>query len=656
MTEGVHWQEINEKYLAAALKWLRARLSRMITDAPREQEEVRIAKEAMRSAASIEPGPALPILAQQFGLSQFEENVLLLCAALELDTRIAELCAASQPDAARTFPTFALALACFDEPAWEALSPHRPLRYWQLIEINQPGPQPLTTSALRADERVVNYIKGLNHLDDRLTPYLFALETEASPSALPESLAQVARRGLSQIASGLDKSPLEIIQLVGPDGGSKRAVAREMASHLGLALYRLPVDLLPAQIAELETLARLWQRETILTPVALYLDALEGRESPSTEAGAGVSPLRRLLARLDGLLFLDTRHTRAQLGRSSIVLDVERPTTAEQRASWNRFAPQAVPAQLAAQFNLNQTGIERIGGVVGQGDRPELQDYWDACRLRTRPNLDMLAQRLTPKASWDEIVLPQEQMRLLREITDQVRRRTQVYEDWGFRDRMNRGLGISALFSGESGTGKTMAAEVIANELRLDLYRIDLSAVVSKYIGETEKNLRQLFDAAEAGGAILFFDEADALFGKRSEVRDSHDRYANIEISYLLQRMEAYRGLAILATNLKNTLDMAFLRRLRFVVHFPFPGPEERAAIWEGIYPATTPVAELDTSRLARLQLTGGNIHNIALNAAFLAARDGGQVTMPLILQAARSEYRKLERSVDEREFVWPEE
>jgi SpoVK/Ycf46/Vps4 family AAA+-type ATPase len=218
---------------------------------------------------------------------------------------------------------------------------------------------------------------------------------------------------------------------------------------------------------------------------------------------------------------------------------------------------------------------------------------------------------------------------------------------------MSRGLGISALFAGDSGTGKTMAAEVIATHLRLDLYRIDLSAVVSKYIGETEKNLRRLFDAAEMGGAILFFDEADALFGKRSEVKDSHDRYANIEINYLLQRMEAYRGLAILATNMKSALDQAFLRRLRFVVNFPFPGVAERKAIWQKVFPSGVPRADLDYDRLARLNVAGGNIYSIALNASFMAARASSAVTMPLVLEAARAEFRKLERPINEMDFRW---
>ena len=220
---------------------------------------------------------------------------------------------------------------------------------------------------------------------------------------------------------------------------------------------------------------------------------------------------------------------------------------------------------------------------------------------------------------------------------------------------MNRGLGIGALFAGRSGTGKTMAAEVLANALRLNLYRIDLSAVVSKYIGETEKNLRRLFDAAEDGGTILFFDEADAIFGKRSEVKDSHDRYANIEINYLLQRMEAYRGLAILATNMKSALDAAFMRRLRFVVNFPVPTSAERRLIWQKVFPAEVPTAGLDFDRLARLNLTGGNIHSIALNAAFLAARAALPVTMPVVLDAARTEFRKLERPINEADFRWRE-
>jgi SpoVK/Ycf46/Vps4 family AAA+-type ATPase len=245
-------------------------------------------------------------------------------------------------------------------------------------------------------------------------------------------------------------------------------------------------------------------------------------------------------------------------------------------------------------------------------------------------------------------VLPEHQRQILREIAAHVRQRTTVYERWGFGSRGMRGLGISAMFAGPSGTGKTMAAEVLANELHLDLYHIDLSQIVSKYIGETEKNLARVFDAAEEGGAILLFDEADALFGKRSEVKDSHDRYANVEVSYLLQRMESYRGLAILTTNMKQALDTAFLRRLRFVVQFPFPESGQRADIWRKAFPARTPVQDLDIDKLARLNIAGGNIRNIALTGAFLAAEEGSPVRMKHLYRAAKSEYAKLEKPLTE--------
>jgi SpoVK/Ycf46/Vps4 family AAA+-type ATPase len=247
-------------------------------------------------------------------------------------------------------------------------------------------------------------------------------------------------------------------------------------------------------------------------------------------------------------------------------------------------------------------------------------------------------------------VLPEPQLTALQQIATQVRQRTRVYHEWGFGQRLARGLGLAALFTGESGTGKTLAAEVLASELSLDLYRIDLSSVVNKYIGETEKNLRRVFDAAEDSGAILLFDEADALFGKRSDVKDSHDRYANIEVSYLLQRMEAYRGLAILTTNLKSALDPAFQRRLRFIVHFPFPDAGQREAIWRRSFPAGAPASDLDYRKLARLQITGGSVRNIALNAAFLAADAGGPLTMQHLLQAAHVESSKLERPLSEAE------
>jgi hypothetical protein len=440
--------------------------------------------------------------------------------------------------------------------------------------------------------------------------------------------------------------------MLGADGQSKRLVARQVADVMQRQLYGIAADELPTNQADLELFARLWQRESLLLPLALYVEA-QSNDSP--EAWRALDRFLTRAANSNGLLILGVRDAMPELASPSFTVDVGKPALTEQRDVWlHLLSDERLANQLASQFNFN---LPDIVAIANQAEAGSADDVWELCRAKTRPRLDTLAQRLSPKATWDDLVTPDEPGRLLHAIADQVRNRATVYEDWGFARRMNRGMGISALFAGESGTGKTMAAEVIANDLRLDLYRIDLSAVVSKYIGETEKNLRRLFDAAEDGGAILFFDEADALFGKRSEVKDSHDRYANIEINYLLQRMEAYTGLAILATNMKTALDPAFMRRLRFIVTFPFPSPADRKRMWLQAFPPETPVEQtypgtaVDFDRLARLSLTGGNIHNIALNAAFLAARDRSPVTMPLLLTATRSEFRKLEKPINEADF-----
>jgi len=664
MSELAQWQKGNEEYLAAALNWLRLVLSRHMSqdesgaDAITD-EQMAEARAAMLAAEKTEPPPALLIAARQFGLSSFEREVLLLSTAMELDTRVAYLCARAQDDPNKGYATFALAFSIFEQPSWDALSPERPLRYWRLIEINQPNVQPLSVSAIRADERIVSYIKGLNYLDDRLTPLLIPLELE-SREDLPASQQELVCTIVSNLTQATPGAALPVINLLGSDQASKQSIASRATSMLGLHLYRLPAELLPRQAAELETLARLWQRESTLLPVALYLDA---RETDRAAQGDGsAQPINRFLTRSNGVFFLDTLDLWPSLNRLAVAIDVNKPTAAEQQTAWRLALGEAAadnPERLAGQFNLDLTAIAHCACTVLAGAVPEgseLKDrLWTACLARTRPQLDNLAQRLEPRAAWADIVLPPVEKNLLRQIADQVGNRTRVYNEWGFARKMNRGLGISALFAGDSGTGKTMAAEVIANELRLNLYRIDLSAVVSKYIGETEKNLRRLFDAAEDGGAILFFDEADALFGKRSEVKDSHDRYANIEINYLLQRMETYRGLAILATNVKSALDTAFVRRLRFIVDFPFPGLVERKAIWRGVFPPEAKTRGLDFDRLARLNLTGGNIHNVALNAAFLAVRSDKAVSMPLVLDAARAEFRKLGRPLSESDFRWEE-
>lgn len=664
------WFEENNRYLAASVQWLRLRLRRLVPDetapaqrvavpdatGPQPEDQLAEAASARAEAAKMDPPPALVLLAQRFGLSDFERDTLLLCAAVEFDPALASLYARAQGNPSLNFPTFALAMTAFEDPRWDALAPHRPLRYARLLEINQPSAVALTSSPLRADETIVNFLKGLNVLDERLNALVYPIE-ENFADAVAESQKQIVEGILQRWRQAAAQSVLPVAQLVGADPGSRLAVAAQVCATLNRRLYRLGTEALPAQVAELETVARLWQRQSFLLPVALYIDA-ESAEGTSSETSTAI---QRFLSREVGLVFVGVRDTPLRLACAHFVLDVPRPTGAEQREAWlstlaaksGDAGPTETAQALSGQFDLNLQEIQSAVATASEGAKEGTlrERLWDACRDLTRPRLDLLAQRLDPKATWDDLVLPEEAADLLRQIASQVRDRHQVYSDWGFSEKMNRGFGISALFAGESGTGKTMGAEVIANALRLNLYRIDLSAVVSKYIGETEKNLRKLFDAAEKGGAILFFDEADALFGKRSEVKDSHDRYANIEINYLLQRMEAFRGLAILATNMKNALDSAFKRRIRFIVNFQFPGVPERKLIWQKALPPKTPKTEFDYDRLARLRITGGNIHSIALNAAFMAAQNGERVTMPIILASARMEFRKLEKPFNEMEF-----
>jgi hypothetical protein len=660
MSSSSSWQVTNEQYLRAALTWLRLRLQDLISrrsPAPvSRHEDTTLAQvtEIMQACEAAEFPPPVIVLSQRFGLSRFEQETLLLCVAMELDTGIAALCAQAQGNPNQSYPTFGLALALFDQPAWDILSPERPLRHWRLIEVKQTGALPLTTSPLRADERIVNFVKGLNYLDDRLVPLMTPLDVADTEIELPPSQNKVVEQAIHFLRHMNPQKQGPLIQLLGIDRPSKQLIAWHIATSLGLRIYSIPLDLIPTDTADLENLARLWLRESLLLPIALYIDAHEIDEE-NTNATA---KLGRFLLRSDGLFFLGTEDVRQDLRRTTLDLDIKKPTPVEQQTAWkailNGQAPHA-PARLAGQFNLGLASIHEIAQSVTNGQRLNRHDIddllWDACLVRTRPRLDTLAERLEPKATWDDIVLPEMTLDMLHQIANQVRQRGKVYEEWGFRRRMSRGLGMATLFAGESGTGKTMSAEVIANDLHLNLYRIDLSAVVSKYIGETEKNLRRLFDAAEDGGAILFFDEADALFGKRSQVKDSHDRYANIETNYLLQRMEAYQGLAILATNMKSGLDDAFTRRLRFIVDFPVPQQDDRRRIWQKVFPPETPLGELDYYRLAEFNLSGGSIYNAALNAAFLAAQAGTLVQMPHVLNAIMTEFRKSDRLIDEREF-----
>jgi hypothetical protein len=613
--------------------------------------DVDAAKSAMEeAAAAADPPPALVVLADRFGLTRFERDVLLLCVAVELHPGLAALCGAAQGDPRLSYPTFALAFTLFDDPTWEPLLPDRPLRHFDLVEIYQPPPTPLSASALRADERVVGFAKGVSYLDDRLASLLVSPADSDGPAPLG-SLSAAADRVVVELEQARP-GRLPVVALLGTESASKVLVAQEVCRRLDLTVHRLPFELLPTDPAELERLARLWEREAMLAPLALYLDGGDATARQDLRAGA----LTRFVTRTSGLLFLDTRDVLATHGRPAVVAEVAVPSAAEQESAWRAVLDadaQPIAPALANQFNLAVPTIHRIARAALRGaDGARVADRaWSLCLVETRRGMDALAERIEAKAGWDDIVLPEQELRLVRSIADQVAQRRQVYEGWGFAARTARGLGINALFAGPSGTGKTMAAEVIAKHLGLSLYSVDLSRVVNKYIGETEKNLARVFDEAEHRGVVLFFDECDALFGKRTEVRDSHDRYANIESSYLLQRVEAFQGLAILATNMKSALDPAFLRRLRFVCDFRHPGPAERTRIWQKVFPPEAATEGIDAERLGRLNLTGGNIFTIAMNAAFLAAAQGTPIGMEHVLDAARTETRKLDRPVNERDF-----
>jgi SpoVK/Ycf46/Vps4 family AAA+-type ATPase len=315
---------------------------------------------------------------------------------------------------------------------------------------------------------------------------------------------------------------------------------------------------------------------------------------------------------------------------------------------------------LANKFNLSGGQIKdaiftasNIAMVKNPGESElSMSDLYLGCKAQSNKNLATMAKKIEPHYTWNDITLPTDIKEQLKEISGYIEYKQTVYYEWGFEKKLSLGKGLNVFFSGPSGTGKTMAAEIIAGELGLDLYKIDLSSVVSKYIGETEKNLSRVFKEAETSNAILFFDEADALFGKRSEVRDSHDRYANIETNYLLQKMEEHEGIVILASNFKKNIDEAFMRRLNFNIVFPFPDEKLREKIWRNIFPDKTPIADnIDFSFLANFKITGGNIKNIVLSAAFLAAGDSHIIAMEHIIRAVKREFQKMGKLCTPGEF-----
>ena len=621
------WNTANQRWLGAEMTRLhaqvRARLESDADLAPVALEPTPWPREAVAP-------PALERVARIFGLSRFERELLLLAAAVELDRNLRAVVPAPL--------TFSLALSLLDAPHWDALSPLAPLRQWRLLELAS-GASP-AHAALSIDERVLHALTGVAAIDERLG----AVVRPAADAAAADAAGSTA---VAEALAATERAPLVLVTTHG--GGARSpavlrdtAVAGVRASGAGVLLVAT-ADL-PHDAAEADDLARRLDREALLSGAVPVVWGPAGGDAQQRLCGV-VDRLRG--AAVLALEQVDRGRLREAVQRPLTVVECAAPTAGGATADADAALLRPVLQQFRVDAALLQDARSAVAarGVSHADGAAYTAAVWAALREAARGGLESLAQRIDGDTRFADLVLPAAQLEQLRAIAAQLQHRHTVHDDWGFAGRGARGLGIAALFAGESGTGKTMAAEAIANEVRLDLFRIDLASTVSKYIGETEKNLARVFDAAEASGAVLLFDEADALFGKRSEVKDSHDRYANIEIAYLLQRIEAYRGLAILTTNLKSSLDKAFMRRIRFVVQFPFPDEAMRQQLWRLQLPAQAPQARIDYAALARAPLSGGHIRAAALQAAFAAAARGQPIDDALLTQALRGEFAKLERT-----------
>lgn len=620
-------------------------------------------------------------LVQRFGLTGFDADLLMLAVAPEIDLRYERVFAYLQDDVTRKRPTVELALNLLCASAQEKLerrshlSPDATLLRDGLLHVvpdpNQVEP-PFLAHYLKPDEQITRLLLGDAALDSRLAPFCELSQPSPNWDDVPLGPEiKTALAGLVQQAHA-DRQPLRLY-FQGTAGTGKRQAAQALAAHLGVKLLSLSADrLLSAPAAS--DLMKLLFRESQLHRAVLYISSLDSAAGHGLEGRlpdllaavaqhegitilAGQSPWKpqmgstfgvKLLA-FNALGFADSvAYWKTELENRGITMESQELHLlgSRFRLSSGQIKNSVAGAQLNSQWSA--AGGATAGRPAAAG--PSLDDLCAAARAQCGHELGRLAGKVEPHYTWDDIVLPSDQMAYLQEICAQAEYRNVVYGEWGFDRKLSLGKGLNVLFTGPPGTGKTMAAEVIAYELHLDLYRIDLSQVVSKYIGESEKNLDKIFSAADNSNAILFFDEADALFGKRSEVRDSHDRYANIEISYLLQKMEEYQGISILATNLRQNLDDAFMRRLQAVVEFPFPNEEYRARIWKSIFPNEAPLADDVNFKLLahEVQLAGGNIKNMALAAAFYAAGDGGVIRMKHLIQAAHREHQKIGRSWNE--------
>lgn len=629
-----------------------------------------------RKTASIHHGIPLRLvsLASIFQLSPLDVDVVLVCLAGELDLRYERLYAYLQDDVTRKRPSvdLLLNLLCLTFSAkLEArgrFSAASPLLKHQLILLQEEAGAPKTSLLnrfVKLDERIVNYLLGSDEIDFRLGRQVVLVE----PGHTVDKLilpADLLNRLKLLIENHRGNRGLNLY-FQGPYGVGKRSTASSLCHWADLKLLLVNAEHVPSADSDFAVTVQLIVREAALQQAAVYWHGFDSLLS-ADQRGRLTFLLQELQERKGVVFFAgETVWEPSDIPELPAFVRIEFPPPAysERLQCWafaieGGAASDVDAAALANKFHLTGGQI-RDAALTARNlarrrnprdESVNMADLLEACRLQSNRKLAALATRIKPHYAWSDIVLPPDKLRQLREICNAVEFRSIVYDEWGFGSKLSLGKGLGILFAGPSGTGKTMAAEIFAGELGFDLYKIDLSTVISKYIGETEKNLSRIFTEAATSNAILFFDEADALFGKRSEVRDSHDRYANIEINYLLQRMEEYEGTVILATNLRKNMDDAFVRRIQFTIEFPFPQADERLAIWQRVWPKNMPHQDLDLDFMARrFELSGGNIRNIALSAAFLAAEDGGCVEMKHVIRATWQEYQKMGKVVVEGEF-----
>jgi hypothetical protein len=616
---------------------------------------------------AVEEVPRLAALAARYSLSWFDCAVVLIALAPEIDLRYERLYAYLQDDVSRRRPSVDLILSLLCADANQRVSARAHFTADSIMvrervirlapEANQIDP-PLLALGVKLDEQVSRELLASGNIDSRLAQFCEYSLPGTSLASLPlepetidglRRLAMDARPDGNFLRVWLNASPAPL----------RAATAQAMASTMDRPLLSFDLSHACHSGPEAAELIPVAVREACLFNAVLLVECDAIDERVSVELAGSASTVDLIVAAAS------LKREMESLFLAQV--DFSRPSFAVRREHWRRCLleerielPESDLNSFAARFRLCPDEIRATVQTARSrarwrgSKRAQAVDLSAAARAISGRQIGALARKIEPKYGWGDIVLPKETNSQLRAMCARVARQHRVLEEWGFDRKLSLGKGVTALFAGPSGVGKTMAAEIIANVLDIDLYKIDLAGVVSKYIGETEKNLDRIFATAENTNSILFFDEADALFGKRSEVKDSHDRYANIEISYLLQKMEMYEGVAILATNLRQNLDDAFLRRLAFTVHFPFPSQEDRKLIWEGIWPKDVPLdADVDFDFLAgRFKFTGGNIKNIALAAAFLAAEDDRRVSMRHLLIAVDREFQKMGKPLGPEAFT----